>query len=72
MDEQESRKTPDAPEEAAQPKPGDKDPKADRKPSKSDKSDELVFDEDVDSGGDPYNSTGSHVILELQKVSGDE
>ena len=29
--------------------------------------DELAIDEDFDLGGDPYNSTGQHVILELQK-----
>jgi hypothetical protein len=29
--------------------------------------DELAIDEDFDLGGDPYNSTGQHVILELKK-----
>lgn len=29
--------------------------------------DELSIDEDFDMGGDPYNSTGSHVILQQQK-----
>jgi hypothetical protein len=29
--------------------------------------DELAVDEDFDLGGDPYNSTGQHVILELKK-----
>ena len=28
---------------------------------------ELTVDEDFDSGSDPYNSTGQHVILELTK-----
>ena len=28
---------------------------------------ELAIDEDFDSGGDPYNSTGQHVILEMQR-----
>ena len=29
--------------------------------------DELSIDEDFDTGGDPYNSTGSHVIIEQKK-----
>jgi hypothetical protein len=29
--------------------------------------DELAIDEEFDMGGDPYNSTGSHVILEQKK-----
>ncbi len=29
--------------------------------------DELSIDEDFDLGGDPYNSTGSHVIIEQKK-----
>jgi len=33
--------------------------------------DELSIDEDFDMGGDPYNSTGSHVILEQKKVAED-
>jgi hypothetical protein len=27
--------------------------------------DELAIDDDFECGGDPYNSTGQHVILEL-------
>lgn len=33
--------------------------------------DELAIDEDFDWGGDPYNSTGQHVILELQNDDGE-
>lgn len=33
--------------------------------------DELAVDNDFDSGGDPYNTTGSHVILQL-KLDADE
>lgn len=33
--------------------------------------DELSIDEDFDMGGDPYNSTGSHVILEQKKDAED-
>ena len=29
--------------------------------------DELAVDDDFDSGGDPYNTTGSHVILQLKQ-----
>ncbi len=29
--------------------------------------DELAIDEDFDGDGDPYNTTGSHVILQLKK-----
>ena len=29
--------------------------------------DELAVDNDFDSGGDPYNTTGSHVILQLKQ-----
>lgn len=31
--------------------------------SKLRESDELTIDEDFDMGGDPYNSTGQHVIV---------
>lgn len=31
---------------------------------------QLTIDENLDSG-DPYNSTGSHVILELRKYAGE-
>lgn len=31
---------------------------------------QLAIDENLDSG-DPYNSTGSHVILELRKYAGE-
>jgi hypothetical protein len=34
--------------------------------------DELAIDEDFDGGGDPYNSTGQHVILELTKDAAEE
>lgn len=34
--------------------------------------DELTIDEDYDLGGDPYNSTGQHVILELSKDAAEE
>ena len=34
--------------------------------------DELNIDEDYDLGGDPYNSTGQHVILELAKDTTEE
>ena len=33
---------------------------------------ELAIDEDYDWGGDPYNSTGQHVILELAKDAAEE
>lgn len=33
---------------------------------------ELAIDDDFDGDTDPYNSTGSHVILELKKYSKDE
>jgi hypothetical protein len=33
---------------------------------------ELAIDEDFDSGGDPYNTTGSHVILQLQEDADEE
>ena len=29
--------------------------------------DELAIDEDFDRGGDPYNSTGQHVIIRPKK-----
>ena len=29
--------------------------------------DDLTIDDNLDYGGDPYNSTGQHVILELTK-----
>ena len=32
----------------------------------------LPMDEDYDLGGDPYNSTGQHVILELANDAPDE
>ena len=34
--------------------------------------DELAIDENFDSGGDPYNTTGSHVILQLQEDADEE
>lgn len=67
MDAKKPQEKPDTPEAEDQPEPEDKVSADDRKPEKAEK---LVFDEDFDSGGDPYNSTGSHVILELEKVSG--
>lgn len=33
---------------------------------------ELAIEDDFDGDTDPYNSTGSHVILELKKYSSDE
>ncbi len=33
---------------------------------------ELAIDDDFDGDTDPYNSTGSHVILEMKKHSNDE
>ncbi len=33
---------------------------------------ELAIDDDFDGDTDPYNSTGSHVILEIKKYSSDE
>jgi hypothetical protein len=33
---------------------------------------ELAIDEDFDWGGDPYNSTGQHVILEMKKIDDSE
>jgi hypothetical protein len=33
--------------------------------------DELTIDEDFESGGDPYNTTGSHMIIK-QEIDADE
>ena len=33
---------------------------------------ELAIDDDFDGDTDPYNSTGSHVVLEMKKHSTDE
>ena len=33
---------------------------------------ELAIDEDFDAGGDPYNTTGSHVIIQLQEEADEE
>ncbi len=33
---------------------------------------ELALDEDLDAGGDPYNTTGSHVIIQLQEEADEE
>lgn len=33
---------------------------------------ELAIDEDLDAGGDPYNTTGSHVIIQLQEEADEE
>lgn len=33
---------------------------------------ELAIDDDFEGDTDPYNSTGSHVILEMKKYSADE
>ncbi len=33
---------------------------------------ELAIDEDFDTGGDPYNTTGSHVIIQLQEEADEE
>jgi len=39
--------------------------------SEVDNADELAVDEDFDTGGDPYNTTGSHVIIK-QEYDADE
>ena len=49
--------------------PGDAD-EVQAKRRKPGKFDQLAID-DLDAGGDPYNSTGSHVILELKKYAGE-
>ncbi len=33
---------------------------------------ELAIEEDLDAGGDPYNTTGSHVVIQLQKEADEE
>ena len=34
--------------------------------SEVDNADKLAIDEDFDTGGDPYNTTGSHVIIKQE------
>ena len=34
--------------------------------SEVDNADELAIDGDFDTGGDPYNTTGSHVIIKQE------
>lgn len=41
------------------------------KPDQHD-NEELTIDEDFDWGGDPYNNTGQHVIIELKRKSSDK
>ncbi len=36
------------------------------------KAEELTIDKDFDAGGDPYNTTGSHVVIQLQKEADEE
>jgi hypothetical protein len=33
--------------------------------------DELSIADDADFGGDPYNSTGQHVVLKSKMIAGD-
>lgn len=33
---------------------------------------ELAIEDDFDGDTDPYNSTGSHVVLEMKKFSSDD
>ena len=40
--------------------------------SEMNNAEELTIDENFDSGGDPYNTTGSHVILQLQADADEE
>ncbi len=40
--------------------------------SEMNNAEELTIDENFDSGGDPYNTTGSHVILQLQEDADEE
>ena len=40
--------------------------------SKLSETEELAIDEDFDPGGDPYNTTGSHVIIQLQEEADEE
>jgi len=40
--------------------------------SEMNNAEELEIDDDFDSGGDPYNSTGSHVIIQLQEDADEE
>ena len=40
--------------------------------SEMNNAEELAIDDDFDSGGDPYNTTGSHVIIQLQEDADEE
>jgi hypothetical protein len=40
--------------------------------SEMNNADELAIDENFDGGGDPYNTTGSHVIIQLQEEADEE
>ena len=74
METQKQLETPDEPERLETPdEPEAKAADADSERSDSseaDGPDQPSFDENLDSG-DPYNSTGSHVILELRKYAGE-